>query len=293
MPLLGTRGAASARGFGFAGIFVAPPGQQAYTSSGTYSWVAPTGVTSVSVVAVGPGSALDGSADAGGAGGGLGYKNNITVIPGNSYTVVVGGYNTGTASYFNSTATVRGGAGGTSGNPRIGGTYTGDGGGNGGNGGSGTYPSTVPYETGGGGGAGGYSGNGGAGANANPSSSDSGSAGANGGGGGGASGYDDRPGLGYSCSGGGGGVGLLGYPDGSGGGAGGTGQGTPANGTCGLSGIAGKGGSSGANGGYNLSDSGGSYGGGGGKFVTGSGGAVRIIWPGTTRSFPNTNTGNL
>jgi hypothetical protein len=26
----------------------------------------------------------------GGSGGGLGYKNNITVVPGNSYTVVVG-----------------------------------------------------------------------------------------------------------------------------------------------------------------------------------------------------------
>jgi hypothetical protein len=25
----------------------------------------------------------------------------------------------------------------------------------------------------------------------------------------------------------------------------------------------------------------------------GGGGAVRVIWPGTTRSFPSTNTGNL
>jgi hypothetical protein len=25
----------------------------------------------------------------------------------------------------------------------------------------------------------------------------------------------------------------------------------------------------------------------------GGGGAVRIIWPGTTRQFPSTNTGNL
>ena len=31
------------------------PGQQAYTSAGSYSWVAPAGVTSVSVVAVGGG----------------------------------------------------------------------------------------------------------------------------------------------------------------------------------------------------------------------------------------------
>jgi hypothetical protein len=41
------------------------------------------------------------------------------------------------------------------------------------------------------------------------------------------------------------------------------------------------------------------YGGGGGQAVSGSGGgtsvagAVRIIWPGTTRTFPSTNTGNL
>jgi hypothetical protein len=42
--------------------------------------------------------------------------------------------------------------------------------------------------------------------------------------------------------------------------------------------------------------SGGLYGGGGGGNSTGAmgaGGAVRIIWPGTTRSFPSTNTGNL
>ena len=35
--------------------FGAPPGQQAYTTPGTYSWVAPTGVTKVSVVAIGGG----------------------------------------------------------------------------------------------------------------------------------------------------------------------------------------------------------------------------------------------
>jgi hypothetical protein len=27
--------------------------------------------------------------------------------------------------------------------------------------------------------------------------------------------------------------------------------------------------------------------------ANGAGGAVRIIWPGTTRQFPSTNTGNL
>jgi hypothetical protein len=45
---------------------------------------------------------------------------------------------------------------------------------------------------------------------------------------------------------------------------------------------------------------GGNYGGGGGYTGgtsfgggNGAGGAVRIIWPGTTRSFPSTNTGDL
>ena len=142
-------------------------GQQAYTTAGTYSWVAPIGVTSVSVVAVGGGGS-GGSNQYGGGGGGLGYKNNYAVTAGNSYTVVVGvagfvasGASTGVNggdSYFVSTGTVKGGGGGGSG---AAGTYTGDGGGNGGTGG-GTgsgYPNW-----GGGGGAGGYAGNGGAGA---------------------------------------------------------------------------------------------------------------------------------
>jgi len=34
-------------------VFVAPPGQQAFTTAGSFTWVAPVGVTSVSVVAVG------------------------------------------------------------------------------------------------------------------------------------------------------------------------------------------------------------------------------------------------
>jgi len=55
-------------------------GQQEYTSAGTYTWVAPALVTSVSVVAIGGGS---------NGGGGLGYKNNYSVTPGSSYTVGV------------------------------------------------------------------------------------------------------------------------------------------------------------------------------------------------------------
>ena len=54
-------------------------GQQAYTSAGTFSWTAPDGVTSVSVICVGGGG---GGSQSGGGGGELRYKNNISV----SYT---------------------------------------------------------------------------------------------------------------------------------------------------------------------------------------------------------------
>ena len=73
------------------------PGQQAYTSAGSYCWTAPAGVTSVSIVAVGGGGGGgayndDGSAQngSGGGGGSLAYKNNYSVSPGCSYPVVVG-----------------------------------------------------------------------------------------------------------------------------------------------------------------------------------------------------------
>lgn len=289
-------------------------GQQAYTTVGTYSWIAPANVTSVSVVAVGGGgggagrryTSLDDASYYNGraaGGGGLGYKNNIAVVPGNAYTVVVGaggfggpagtidnttsGNGTdGADSYFISTSTVKGGGGIKGDNASDsdnGGTYTGDGGGNGGSGGTGgnqNQPGT------GGGGAGGYSGAGGTGAT-NAVSATSGSGGAGGGGGRGGS-------TNAASGGGGGGVGLLG--SGSNGSAGSN--------TAGANG--GGGGSSGGNGSANsslASGPGGLYGGGGGgaagssstSAVGGAGGrgAVRIIWPGTTRQFPSTNTGDV
>jgi len=249
-------------------------GQQAFTTAGSYSWVAPAGVTKVSVVAVGAGGSTGFSGGAGG--GGLGYKNNITVVPGNSYAVVVGALaginppnpaNGGSSSFIN-TCTVRGGGGQgpSAGGPcylgAAGGTYTGDGGGNGGAGGNGGYSG------GGAGGAGGYSGNGGAGGNSTYYCcvfvGTGGSAGSGGGGGGGG-------GAGIT----GGGVGLLG-------------QG--ANGASVAYGNTGKGGSGGQDG---QSTGGGIYGGGGKQNATTGGGAVRIIWPGDTRSFPSTNTGDV
>jgi len=254
-----------------------PQSQQAYTTAGTYSWVAPTSVTSVSVVCVGGGGGVNSTYGAGG--GELRYKNNITVVPGNSYTVVVGAagtrngspsYNGGSSSFNTSSCIANGGLGSSSVTGGSGGT--GDGGGNGGNGigPGGSYGS--------GGGAGGYSGAGGNGGNyGNPT------AGSGGGGGGGGS-YE--PAYNYLNGAAGGGVGLLG-------------QGS--NGAAGSGGSGGGGGSGGTNGsnsgGYTL---GGAYGGGAGSANgtdntggNGGSGAVRIIWPGNTRSFPSTNTGNL
>ena len=267
------------------------PGQQAYVSAGTYTWVAPADVTSVSVVAVGGGAGgnrADQNCSRGGGGGGLGYKNNYSVTPGNSYTVVVGsgGANyppntqaaqPGGDSYFVSLATVAGYGGGTTGS---GGAYVGDGGGNGGN------TNSASNQGGGGGGAGGYSGNGGSGGGTGTN----GGTGAGGGGGGGAGGNGGFGG------GGAGGVGVLGSGSN---GAGGVFVGGFSCGTARL----GQGGSGGSPGSYTYAGgaAAGSYGGGGGGGSTngglwggfGGGGAVRIIWPGTTRSFPSTNTGDL
>lgn len=263
MPTIITRGAASARAFGFARVLAAKPSQQAYTTAGTYSWVAPAGVTSVSVVAVG-----------GGAMSVCGSLRGPTTCGGNSY--------------FDSTAVVRGGGGKISSGGY--GTYTGDGGGNGGD------------KSYGGGGAGGYAGRGGNGTAGGCVSCVLPAAGSGGGAGGGGR-------SGYGC--GGGGVGILGKgADGCYYNVGGSG------GTCGGYGARGNGGVyGGGQGGYCCANGG--TGGGlgyknnisvtpgtsytvvvgqGGSLppLTGSGGkgAVRIIWPGTTRQFPSTCTGD-
>jgi len=225
--------------------FSAPTGQDAYTTPGSYSWVAPAGVTSVSVVCVG-GAARCGA--------GLGYKNNYSVTPSSSYTVVVGAGNahssTGNDSYFVSTAVVKGGKPVSQ---TVGGGYVGDGGGNGGN-----------SNEQGGAGAGGYAGNGG-----NAGSTSDGENGAGGGGGGGGS-NASIPGGGA-----GGGVGILGQGANGVGGSG-TAAGTPGSGGSGK-----------------LYGGGGTYPVDGSDFTPGGDGAVRIIWPGSTRTFPSTNTGNL
>jgi hypothetical protein len=291
-----------------------------YTTPGTYSWIAPEGVTSVSVVAVGGGGA-GATSVFGGGGGGLGWRNNIAVTPGQSYTVVVGAAGipgtsivsvnggNGGDSYFISTSTVRGGGGrgGAASGANIGGTFTGDGGGNGGAGGF--YSGTGTGQGAGGGGAGGYSGNGGAGALASGQSTDPGPAGpgSGGGGGGGGSAFNDTLGNGNANSGGGGGggVGILGQ------GANGTaGVSNPRQTAAGTGGGEGSGGAAGGGGFIGMAQAcpggtGGLYGGGGGgsggvgsggqPSVTGGAagaGAVRII-SGPNRSFPSTNTADI
>ena len=284
------------------------PGQAEYTTPGTYTWVAPAGVTSVSAMAVGAGGAGSGGwggrygyyGGTSGGGGGLGWRNSISVTPGTSYTVVVGagngiftepgnfgmlssGYDGGD-SYFINTSTVKGG-GGKAGRAidspptPSGGDYVGAGGGNGGQG------ALVIYEqirSAGGGGAGGYSGAGGAGNYASGGSAGSGG----GGGGGGGNAGDPTAGTG------GGGVGLYGQGSNGSGGTGASGWG--GNGT-GYGGGGGSGGASASNveGGQNAT-AGGDYGGGGGgcggsgypKGGNGGGGAVRIMWGGG-RSYPS------
>ena len=90
------------------------PGEALYypTSSGTdqtATWVVPDGVTSVSVVVVGPGaSGNDGLARGSGGGGALAYGNNISVTPGESISIragaSAGGNNqAGNSSYFKGT----------------------------------------------------------------------------------------------------------------------------------------------------------------------------------------------
>ena len=262
-------------------------GQAAYTTAGTYSWTAPSGVTAVCVVCVGGGgggcNGMQGVAGGnGGAGGGLGWKNSIAVTPGQSYTVVVGGggpsgtNSSGSArygsnggdSYFINATTVKGGGGDGGGNytsSSAGGTYIGDGGGNGG---------TVPVSDGsssGAAGAAGYTGNGGAGLPYGVYGTAAGNAGAGGGGGSASLGGSNITAKN------GGGVGILGQ---GANGAGGTGY--PGNaGAPNVSGFPGSGGV------------GQTYGGGGGfgsyEPASGGPGAVRIIW-GSGRAFPSTLT---
>lgn len=283
-------------------------GEAVYVTSGTYSWTAPAGITSVCVVCVGGGGTGDdgNTGDGGGGGGGggaLAYANFIPVTPGSTYTVTVGaggtngnGYNSratdGSLSRFqvgSFTMTASGGQGGAS-YPTdpgsSGGTYSfsnipggvATGGGNGGGGGAG-------YDGGGGGGgAGGYDGVGGNGS-------------------GSISGRSYTSGFNGVGTGSGGGGGAAYSPgSGNGGGNGGSGQNNVTGGGGGganifitqptINGTNGNGASSypsqGGAGGFPGGGGGGSWDNQTGLRAAGGGGAVRIIW-GAGRAFPSTN----
>jgi len=276
----------------------AAPGQQVFTSSGTFT--VPTGVTSLSCVVVGGGGGSTGSPGTGkcsgaaGGGGGLAY-GTFSVTPGSTVTVQVGAGGTAGTNVNSSTNVAgtggeskityggtimlrgyggSGGAYGTTADANGGGFsiagsgVTLSGGGYGGNGGR----CRINNGGGGGGGAGGYGGTGGKGGVGN---SGTGSYGNNGGGGGGGG-----QSLGGEQNNGGGGVGLDGQgSDGYGGsrnepGAGGSGG--ASGGTAGVGGTYG-GGAGGPEDDTNLSGS------------VGGAGGVRIIW-GSGRSYPSTNT---
>ncbi len=269
-------------------------GQQAYTTSGTYSWTAPNDVTSVSVVCVGGGGGNNDTSWSGGGGGGaLAYANNISVTPGQSYTVEVGaaGVNgvsgvgaDGGDSYFINTSTVAAGGGETEIRQSQQSTQVAGGAviaGTGGAGGRGGLYGSGPGYSAGGGGAGGYSGAGGDGGTNNASHSVQVSAGSGGGGGGGWA----IQGQVSSASGAGGGVGILGE-----GASGAAGIGTHSSSqTNNDNAMGGRGGSGGGDGTSNI---GGNYGGGADGYGDAAGGAVRIIW-GAGRSFPSTNTADV
>jgi hypothetical protein len=269
-------------------------GEALYSTVGTYSWLAPTGISSVTAVCVGGGGGgnygpnTNPGSRAGGGGGALAWRNGIGVTAGSIYTIVVGAGGTqesaGAASYFISSGTVQaggGGAGTSGGTGGSGGTVSAPASGGAGGAGGGNASTAK-----GAGGAGGYSGAGGSGA--------TGGAGA-GGGGGGSIASTINEGWGSP---GGGGVNVYGLgTNGFGGasppgqpaqtyyrGGGGSGGNDGIDGSQSVWGDGGVGGLYGGGGGYGVQSA---WGGSGGR---GGNGAVRIIW-GPSRSFPSTNVG--
>ena len=104
-------------------------GQQTFTTAGSNTWTAPSGVSSVDVVLVGGGGGGGFGNGAGGGGGALTYANNVTVTAGTVYSLNVGtggiggtGSGSGGTSWFNSSGYLyaNGGNNGTNGPNAIG-----------------------------------------------------------------------------------------------------------------------------------------------------------------------------
>ena len=164
---------------------------ESFTSTGSTSWTAPSGVTSVEYLVVAGGGAGGGGYYGGGGGAGGMLTGTHSVTPGTSYTVTVGAGGAATSSSNTN---------GSNGSDSVFDSITANGGG-----GGGAYQQTTP--TGGGsGGGGGRGGNGAAGTSGQGNAGGNGNGGASsGGGGGGGAGAVGGAGAG---SGGSGGVGL-------------------------------------------------------------------------------------
>lgn len=270
-------------------------GEAIFTNTAGASWVVPAGVTSISAVCIGGGGggSTTTSGGSGGGGGDLRYYNNLSVTPGETLTITVGAGGTvaatagdgGFSRIARSATTLleaAGGGGGTTTTPRPknGTSTTISGSVGGGNGGVSVSAGSTACA--GGGGAGGYSGSGGNGAVGNTNGANA-ATNSGGGGGGGGGGDSDTAGAG-------GGVNVFGIGlDGVGG------SGSASNGASATGGSYGDGGVD------NSSTSADSFlvvpvfgGGGGGddngtEAGVGGQGVVRVVWPGTSRSFPSTN----
>ena len=288
---------------------VLPAGEALYTGSNTNTsagaattsstWTAPTGVNSVSVVCIGGGgggawsNGTSGPSGGGGGGGALAWANDLPVTPGVGYAVVAGdgGYNRDNVTINASTRAAPGGNSSFTANSSIAITARGGTGGisnttstSAPTGGTRTYTNTGAYVTGGG--------NGGAGGPAFNNGSGSGGGGAGGysGNGGQGQGNGAPVGVGVGGSGAGGfSTGTINNDAGNGGGVFPYGEGAPGTATNTARGGSGaphpttRGGSYGG-GGAGMEDDTSAYGDRGGE------GAVRIIWPGSSRKFPSTQT---
>jgi len=278
-----------------------PRGEVTFPIPGTFSWIVPKDVFSISGVTVagGGGSVFNGAANddvSSGAGCGLSWVNDVKLTPGSTVTIIVGAGGGGkdiagsTTAFAGGTSSISvngivvceatGGAAGLIGTAVAGGTNTvGDGGGTGG---AGAFLNAAAKSFATGGGAAGYSGVGGAGISG--TTNIAGNAGAGGGGGSGG-----ISGISVLEANGSGGVGLNGEGDSGAGGTAGVGGGGGSDGqdgenavdkAVGFSGIFGAGASA-ANSGNTTNSA---------NATSGGGGAVRIIF-GAGRAFPSTNTG--
>lgn len=223
-----------------------------FTSTGTTTWVAPVGVTSVQYLVVGGGGGGGSNRGGGGGAGGM-LTGTLSVTPGNSYTVTVGSggagapstgaASDGTQSVFGSITAFGGGHGSGANVPGCG---TGGSGGGNNDTGLGCAGTTGQGNAGGngGGGSGSRGGGGGGGAGAVGANGTSGA-----GGNGGAGLSSSITGSSVTYAGGGGGAVLTSGTNGTGGaGGGGNGQNTTtgSNATANTGGGGGAGGSDGA-----------------------------------------------